>query len=179
MNEDELIVQFILEDDEQREQKQEAEEDDSHSELEEHTDHGVALFDDKDVEDEDYFFIEERDVTLQSGVFNKPASKDEIGDIQQLPIEQSGTLIDFVVIAEDSNFSVKVEIDEHNIIDDTYSYISDVSTELSKVGGYEDSDGNYVVHITDYDFHKRLNVLVRPNNDTTTFKLIRLEAEQQ
>ena len=188
MNEDKLVLEFILSDEEEtKDEKQEQvrddeeegkEEEDTHSELEEHTSSDVALFNTKEVEDEDYFFIEERDVTLQKGVFNQLAAEDKVGDIQQLPIKQSGTLIDFVLIAEDSNFSVKVEIDEHDIIDDTYTYISDVSTELSKVGAYKDNDGNYVVHVTDYDFRERCNVLIRPENENTTFKLIRLEAEQ-
>lgn len=171
--EDELILELILEE----EQADKQASDDTHSESDEDTDSNVALLDQKKIEDNDYVFIEERDVTLQQGVFNQPAAEDEIGDIEELPIEQAGTLVDFVLIADDSEFSVKVEIDEHDIIDDTYEYISDVSTELSKIGGYEDNDGNYVVHVSEYEFQERCNVLIRPENNEILFKLIRLEAD--
>jgi hypothetical protein len=170
-SEDEIILEYILTRESQSPVREVEEEEDD-------TESGRALLEQQESEPSDVFFIEEQNVTLKAGVFNQPSAEDEIGSMQDLPIKQSGTLVDFVLIAEDSNFSVKVEIDEHDIIDDTYSYISDMSTELSRIGGYEDNNGNYVVHVADYDFRERLNVLIRPEDDNTTFKLIRLEAEQ-
>jgi len=169
-SEDEIILEYILTRESQSPVREDEEEDDTES--------GRVLLEQQESEPSDVFFIEEQDVTLKAGVFNQPSAEDEIGSMQELPIKQSGTLVDFVLIAEDSNFSVKVEIDEHDIIDDAYSYISDMSTELSRIGAYRDKDDNYVVHVADYDFRERLNVLIRPENDNTTFKLIRLEAEQ-
>ena len=170
-SEDEIILEYILTRETQSPER-EQEEENTQSES------GRALLEQEQSEPADVFFIEEQNVTLKAGVFNQPGAEDEIGSIQELPIRQEGRLVDAVIIGSDSEFSVKVEVDEHDVVDDTYSYLADVSTELSKVGAYENNNGNYVVHVTDYEFKERLNVLVRPENNDTSYKLIRIEVEQ-
>jgi hypothetical protein len=169
-SEDEIILEYILTRESQSTEREEDEEDNTESDR--------ALLEQQQSEPDDVFFIEEQNVTLKAGVFNQPSAEDEIGSIQELPIRQTGTLVDAVIIGSDPEFSVKVEVDEHDVVDDTYSYLADVSTELSKVGAYENNNGNYVVHVTNYEFKERLNVLVRPENDDTNYKLIRIEVEQ-
>lgn len=183
MTEKGFILSLILEEEEKnntdnRQNPSENIQNSDNNNSSKNTREGRATLEQTREEEKDFVFIEERNVTFKPGVFNKPAAEDELGDIEELPVHQDGTLVDAVVIAEDSNFALKVEIDEHDIIDDTYSYISDVSTELSKVGAYQTSNGNYLVHVTDYDFNERLDVGIRPQNENIEFKLIRIEAER-
>lgn len=127
-------------------------------------------------EDRDNFiFIEERDIQLSAGTFYNPSSLNDLDELEELPIEGSGELIDVIVIGQQSDYDVRVRVDDNEVIDDSYSYIESISGNLSRVSAFQ-SSGNYVVHVTDYKFTDWFSMGVRPNVDMT-FKTIRVEVE--
>lgn len=128
-------------------------------------------------ENDEVRFIEERNVTLESGVWNKPASEDILDDIQDMPIQDSGILENFLVVSEGSEFELTVEIDDYDIIQDTFSYIKKYSNELTKLSAYKSIDNEFIVNVSDYQFDNRLNVKIKPLKDSINFKLIRVEIE--
>jgi len=138
----------------------------------------VPDFDD-DEDDDEIIFIEERDVTLQTGVWNKPAADDTLSDLQNVPIEVSGHLDDFLVVADSTEYSVKVEVDDHNIVDDTFNFLRSYSDELSKISAYDTLDDDFVVAVGDYEFDERFNVEIKPNSEDVTFTIIRVEIERK
>lgn len=174
--EDELILEMIVAEERQRVTQQQGidEPETVDSETPER-----LVYEQPETEDDDSItFIEERDVTLRSGVFNEPESPDTLADMQHMPLEQSGLLENFLVVADSPNFKVRVEVDDHNILDDEYSFIETNSNEFTKIGAYQRTDGKYVVSVSDYEFRERFDALIRPIDDNILFDVIRVEVER-
>lgn len=145
---------------------------------EENNESGIVVPDFDEEEDDDLIiFIEERDKVLMPGVGNRPSSEDTLDDLQQLPVKDKGKLENFVLIADKSDFEIRLEIDDHNIIDDTYNFISGIQNELSKISAYE-RNNQYIVSALDYEFTDRLNILIKPISEPINFPLIRVEVER-
>lgn len=182
MNHDPILELIVAEEkqrlQQQTQQKEETQETKDTTETEE-TESGRVVPDFGDEEDDEVVFIEEREISLQTGVWNKPAADDTLSDLQKVPIEMNGYLEDLVIITDSPDFSVRVEVDDHNVIDDTFNFLQKYSDELSKVSAYDTLDDDYVVAACDYDFEEWFNIEIKPDNDDVTFTIIRVEIERE
>ena len=158
--------------------EEESEDKEEYNTEQEYEDLGMEVPNFNSTEDDDFIrFIEERDVTLKAGVWNTIESNDDFDKLHQLPFKGTGKLENFVVIAKDSDFDIRVEIDNHSIIDDSYSFISNIQNELSKISAYS-KNNNYVVSVMNYEFEEWFNAQIRPNNQDIDFTIIRIEIER-
>lgn len=125
-------------------------------------------------EDDELFFIDEEDITVNGGVNFSPTSRDENGEVSQLPISGEGELDDFLVISETNQFEVTVEVDGYNVVDDTYQNLAGSTNELTHVSAYK-RNGTYVVAVQDYSFKERFDAGVTPTSPPLTLKKFRTE----
>lgn len=177
--EDELILELIIQ--EERKRTTDTVQTEQSQKKEDATDERESdyiTYEQVETEPDDLTFIEERNVNLKTGVWNTPESEDDLGDFSNLPLELDGKIENFLVVADKPDFSIRVEVDDHDILDDEYSFIESISNELSKVSAYKSTDNTYVVSVMDYDFSNRFNALIKPNAENVTFEVIRVEIER-
>jgi len=124
--------------------------------------------------DDELYYIQDKDVTLTNQTWYSPTGKDELMGIQNLPVKVEGTLDNFLVIADSSDFNVRVSIDEADVVKESYTDLAAVQNELTHVSAYED-EGSYVVSVTDYPFRERFNAQIRPTNPPLQLSRIRAE----
>lgn len=116
---------------------------------------------------------DKRNESLKTGVWNTVVSQSVERDVDESPFMTAGTLKDFIVIGEKSNFKVKVEVDDHDVVNAPFDEIQNISTDLSRISAYE-KQSDYSFHVSDYDFNNRLNLAVRPM-EKFPFNIIRAE----
>lgn len=173
--EDELILEMIVAEERQRVAHQEGVQG---SETDDSETPDRLVYKQQEGEEDFITFIEERDVTLRPGVWNEPASVDDLDDLHELPIRGSGNLENFLIVADDPQFRVRVNVDDHEVIDDEFNFIESISNELTKISAYKDLDDRHIVSVSNYEFDERVNVLIRPTADPINFEVIRVEVER-
>jgi len=124
--------------------------------------------------DDELYYIQDTDVTLNNQTWYSPSGTDELMGIQSLPINVEGELDSFLVIANSKDFRVRVSIDETDIISESYSDLATMQNELRHVSAYEKS-GQYVVLVTDYPFRERFDVGIRPTSTPLSIDKTRVE----
>lgn len=122
-----------------------------------------------DDESEELVFIEEKDITRTRAFTPQQDEKEK----RHLPIEGRGRLENLLIVGESQDYKVRVENDEDDIVDDTFSYLETFSNELSHVSAYT-KDQYSVVNVSGYPFNERLHFRVTPTSEVT-FKLVRAE----
>lgn len=75
-------------------------------------------------------------------------------------IERSGpgVLKELMLKASHANYGLRVEVDGLTTYDMTWTQFSDISQEVGEVSAFQDTDGNYVLHLEDIKFAQRLVV---------------------
>lgn len=132
------------------------------------------------VEDEtadETFFIEERDVVLNSSVQYEPSSDDVNGDTNILPFRGEGTLDSVLVIVDSDQFEPFIEIDDEDVVKESFSDLQAVSNELESISAYE-KDGQYVFSATGYSFQDWMSTGMRPLDTPVTIDRIRVEVSK-
>jgi len=96
-------------------------------------------------------------------------------DKNSMPVRGPGFLRSLIVIGDDDAFRVVVTTDGRTILDDTYSNLVEISSELPRVSAYKKGD-DYLVSVQDYPFVRELNAYVVPSKEIE-FSLVRAEVE--
>lgn len=107
--------------------------------------------------------IERRDITIQNQF--TLSGTDVNGNSVNMPISGKGVLDTFVVKSNNSNFEVRIEIDEFDVINDDFTTLQSLTTELSHVGAFT-SNGDSIVSASDYPFNERINIIITPLPET-------------
>jgi hypothetical protein len=69
-----------------------------------------------------------------------------------------GVLKELMLKASHQYYGLRVEVDGLTAYDMTWSQFSDISQEVSEVSAFQDTDGNYVLHLEDIKFSNSLAV---------------------
>lgn len=112
-----------------------------------------------DEEKSGLILIEQRNFTIKNSFTLQ--GKDANGKSISMPISGEGVLDTFVVKSDNNSFKVRIEIDEFNVIDDDFSTLQNLTTELSHIGAYT-SNGNNIVSASNYPFDERINIIITP-----------------
>jgi hypothetical protein len=127
---------------------------------------------DMDKDDADsLILVDERDVEVNSQFTLE--GKNDADEVISFPIRGDGHLKNFVLRSPTDSFSIRVEADDANIVDDDFTTLSSFSAELEDISAYEDTDGKYVVSVSDYDFEEHFNIVIR--GDGSTMDIVRAE----
>lgn len=121
-------------------------------------------------EAEELFFCEKRHF-VKNAPFHPPQG-DEKHD--QMPIHGKGRLDNFVVVADGEQFSVKVVVDDKEVVNNSHSELKRRQTELAHVSSYSDG-GEHIVSVMNYPFREGVHITITPESDLT-FDMVRVEA---
>jgi hypothetical protein len=69
-----------------------------------------------------------------------------------------GVLKELMLKASHGNYGLRVEVDGLTAYDMTWSQFSDISQEVDEISAFQDTDGNYVLHLEDIKFSNSLAV---------------------
>lgn len=126
---------------------------------------------DEPVERQSLFFYQIDDKTTE-GSFRP---EDPGDSSKRFPLKSSGQIETITVVSQSSSFNATLILDSDKIIDNkSWSYLDTLSQELSHIGAYQRSGGEYVLSISDYPFNKEIDFSLRPTDDVT-FDVIRVE----
>lgn len=107
---------------------------------------------------------------------DKKYHEGQIPRISQLPIHGTGVLDNAVVVSDSRNYSLIVEVDESNIVDDTFQNLERRAEDLGNISAYEDtSRGDFVVVVEDYDFKDRFDMKIIPERGEIQIDDYRIE----
>jgi len=115
--------------------------------------------------------VDERNVEVNSQFTLE--GKNDSDEVISFPIRGNGRLKNFVLRSPTDSFSIRVEADDANIVDDDFTTLSSFSAELEDISAYEDTDGKYVVSVSDYGFEEHFNIVIR--GDGNAMDIVRAE----
>lgn len=124
---------------------------------------------------EQLLLIENTNIELSSTY--TPSSETAEGQKRSLPFTGTGDLKNFVLRADSNEFSISVQVDEHNVVDSTFDELENLSAELAQISAYE-ADNQYIINISDYPIRDRFNIEIVPDGNVT-FSLIRVEIVEE
>lgn len=142
-------------------------------EGQEQKDRGIPI---EDETSDETLFIEQKDVELTSRVNFEPSTEDIEGNRIASPVEGEGTLKAFLVVVDSPDFEVFAEIDDSDIVRESFSELSTVSNELESISAYQDGD-KHVVAIRGYPFQEFASAGIKPTSVPITVERIRMEIE--
>lgn len=80
-----------------------------------------------------------------------------------LPIKGKGQLNSAVIASDSRGYSIIVEVDNNNVLDDSWQSLDAVSEDIKDISAYEDKDrGDFVVVIENYRFEEWFDIKIIP-----------------
>lgn len=112
-------------------------------------------------------------ITIQQKEYTADKAFKLEDSMHEMPFDGSGKLKDVILISDKSDYRIKLEADSDYILNDNYSYLNNITSEVEDLSVYT-KDDNYFLAMGNIPFKKRLFIKVYPQ-DEITFSLIRAD----
>lgn len=115
---------------------------------------------------------EKSTIVVEKNDFRVDAAFQVQDETTKLPIEGPGELEQFIAIA-DKEFKIKVFMGNRSIINNSYSELAKISTQVGGISAYE-QNGDYQVSVGGYSFKDPLDIILQVDEETF-FDIVRLD----
>lgn len=112
-------------------------------------------------------------ITIQQKDYTADKAFKVEDSMHEMPFEGTGKLKDVILISDKSDYRIKLEADSDYILNDDYSYLNNITSEVEDLSVYT-KDDNYFLAMGNVPFKKRVFIKVYPH-DNINFSLIRAD----
>ena len=84
----------------------------------------------------------------------------------------TGGIEELVVISPTSNFSILIESDNYTKLEKTYAELASISGQAKDIVAFENTDGNYILNITDYKWQNDIKLSLCSTSGTFVFNQV-------